>query len=305
MVDLKVYSRNQKYRMQLSSKISDPTGTILAPPGCHTMTRRELLRAMVTLVEPDDTAVWVQGRAPQPTRPTRKRECPSTRPSSLQTGCLAGGTDEARVRTLTELLRKKGDHVTSVVRTEMDDDLNGWAVCRQSGPLLCLVSIGRVHASNNASIDILDGHAYLRCYRELCPGELYLGVITANTVEVLSADEASTYIGHSVWKEFDTGWFPGTVVAYHAAESLFEVLYTDGDQEDMTLSELLQHTKPPEPARQPVDSQAPEWSSISDTLVAVLAINLEHQVALARFRPPLFAKTESIATMSDNALAPS
>eukprot|EP00961_Rhodomonas_salina_P152317 2050165-Rhodomonas_salina.1 len=46
MVDLKVYSCNQKYQMPLSSKISDPTGTILTPPGCHTMTRRALLRAL-------------------------------------------------------------------------------------------------------------------------------------------------------------------------------------------------------------------------------------------------------------------
>eukprot|EP00961_Rhodomonas_salina_P029365 396079-Rhodomonas_salina.1 len=51
------------------------------------------------------------GCMPQPTRPTRKRERPSTRPPSLQMGCLSWDTDEARVRTLTALLWKKGDHV--------------------------------------------------------------------------------------------------------------------------------------------------------------------------------------------------
>eukprot|EP00961_Rhodomonas_salina_P250233 3382517-Rhodomonas_salina.1 len=94
----------------------------------------------------------------------------------------------------------------------MDDALNGRAVCRQAGPRLCLVSIGRVHASNNASIDIRDGHAYMRCYSALCLGEFYLGDIAVTTLEVLSVSEASAYIGHSVWKEFDSGWFPGTVV---------------------------------------------------------------------------------------------
>eukprot|EP00961_Rhodomonas_salina_P051957 697377-Rhodomonas_salina.1 len=151
MVDLKVYSCNQKYRMPLSSKISDTTGTILTLPGCHTITCRWLLRALVTMVEPDDTVIWVPGRPSVLGLPTRKRDRPpSGRPDPLT--CQAGlESDAARVRALTALLRKKGDHVTSVVRTEMDDDLNGRAVCQQTGPRLCLVSIGRVHASNNVN----------------------------------------------------------------------------------------------------------------------------------------------------------
>eukprot|EP00961_Rhodomonas_salina_P141004 1897888-Rhodomonas_salina.1 len=276
MVDLKVYSRNQKYRMPLSSKISNTTGTILTLPGCHTMTRCWLLRALVTLVEPDDTAIWVQGHPSMLVLPTCNSDCPPSGLPGSRPGRIGLESDEARVQAFTALLRKKGDHVTSVAHTEMDDDLNGRAVCRQTGPRLCLVSIGRVHASNNVLIDIQDGHAYLLCYSALCRGELYLGEIAATTPEVLSVSETSTYIGHSVWKEFDSGWF-SMVVAYHAAESLFEVLYTDCDQEDMTLLELIQHNKPLEPTQQLVDSQAPEWFSVSETLAAILAINLEHQ----------------------------
>eukprot|EP00961_Rhodomonas_salina_P084269 1132260-Rhodomonas_salina.1 len=70
----------------------------------------------------------------------------------------------------------------------------------------------------------------------------------------------------------------------------------------MTLSELLQHTQPPDPARQLVDSRAPEWSSVSEQLAAVLATNLEHQVALARFQLRKGDKVGTIASMSDEHL---
>eukprot|EP00961_Rhodomonas_salina_P193175 2607347-Rhodomonas_salina.1 len=60
MVDLKVYSRNQKYRLPLSSKISDTTGTTLRPEGA-VMSRRAFLQALVTFLAPDDTAIWIPG----------------------------------------------------------------------------------------------------------------------------------------------------------------------------------------------------------------------------------------------------
>eukprot|EP00961_Rhodomonas_salina_P102245 1375353-Rhodomonas_salina.1 len=106
------------------------------------MTRRQLLRALVTFVEPDETAIWIPGHQSMLERPTRKRDRSPKRLDSLpgRTGLESG---DALVLALTALLRKKGDHVTSVVRTEMDDALNGRAVCRQTGPRLCLVSIGR------------------------------------------------------------------------------------------------------------------------------------------------------------------
>eukprot|EP00961_Rhodomonas_salina_P188730 2547046-Rhodomonas_salina.1 len=70
-------------------------------------------------------------------RPTRKRDRPPKRSDSRsgRTGLESG---DALVRALTALLHKKGDHVTSVVRTDMEDALNGRAVCRQTGPRLCL-----------------------------------------------------------------------------------------------------------------------------------------------------------------------
>eukprot|EP00961_Rhodomonas_salina_P095971 1290482-Rhodomonas_salina.1 len=43
----------------------------------------------------------------------------------------------------------------------------------------------------------------------------------------------------------------------------------------------LQHTKPPDPALQLIDRQALAWSSVCTHLANILAINLEHQVALA------------------------
>lgn len=139
-----------------------------------------------------------------------------------------------------------------VVQTEMDDALNGRAFCRQTltGPRLCLVSIGQVHASNNTLLEIRDGHVYMLCYSVLCSGELYLGEIQTCPPDILNQGEALDLVCHSVWKEFHYGWFQGTILVYHESKSLFEVLYTNGGQEDMTFAELLRHTKPPDPALQ-------------------------------------------------------
>jgi hypothetical protein len=58
IVDKLVYSRNQKYRMPLSSKLSDPSGTTLQST-LGVMTRRQVLDALVTFIEEDASAIWV------------------------------------------------------------------------------------------------------------------------------------------------------------------------------------------------------------------------------------------------------
>eukprot|EP00961_Rhodomonas_salina_P213659 2885406-Rhodomonas_salina.1 len=76
------------------------------------MTRRQLLRALVTFVEPDETAIWIQGHQSMLERLTRKRDRSPQRLDS-RPGRTGLGSDDAQVRALTALLRKKGDHVTS------------------------------------------------------------------------------------------------------------------------------------------------------------------------------------------------
>lgn len=52
------------------------------------------------------------------------------------------------------------------------------------------------------------------------------------------AEPGIAVIGRHVWKEFDAGWYVGTVTEFDARTNRYKVVYTDGDREVMPFSVL-------------------------------------------------------------------
>eukprot|EP00961_Rhodomonas_salina_P072114 968319-Rhodomonas_salina.1 len=71
----------------------------------------------------------------------------------------------------------------------------------------------------------------------------------------------------------------------------------------MTLTELHKHTRPPEPERCHTSPQDEQWIRSLVGIDAIVAVNLEHQVALARFHNPPCDSDSPLHRLTDTQLA--